>query len=198
MVFVSDNTQEEEEEEDIFRAYRVHDSPLSFLDYFHQHDRGADDQHDHRYRDHYNAGHHGGRAGFVQRLCRFVMVATGGHYAGRGLAVVHSSVSLVVQCRLLRVHLVQTSPQQHYTDRTPSDHLRHHDQVLGQRVTADRHITALYRSRISHCTVPRPSFLKNRKNIVYIGTVTMKWANRARIVPCVLIQFECLSITPSS
>jgi len=43
--------------------------------------------------------------------------------------------------RLLRgsVHLVQASPQQHRANRTPSDHLRHHDQVFGQRVAIDRH-----------------------------------------------------------
>lgn len=52
------------------RAYRVQYSVLAFLDDFHQHDDGADNQHDGRDRDHHDAGDHGGRAAAVERLPR--------------------------------------------------------------------------------------------------------------------------------
>jgi len=118
-------------------AHRVQDPLLAFLDHFHHHDRGTDDQHDYRDRDHNYAGRGGRRTVFVKRLfLRPVLMVAG--VRGRGRCRV---AAVRGRRRLLRgsVHLIQAPPQQHSTNRTPSDHLRHHDQVFGQRVAVDRH-----------------------------------------------------------
>lgn len=126
-------------------AHRFQDPLFAFLDHFHHHDRGADDQHDHRDSDHHDAGHHGRRTVFVERffhLGRPVLVVAGVRGRGRcRVAFAERFAAVRRRRRLLRgsVHLVQASPQQHRANRTPSDHLRYHDQVFGQRVAIDWH-----------------------------------------------------------